>query len=90
MPQPDAVRVVRTSIRLMILGLVMLVGAVAGFAAHSTVAGAVFLVLMVLCGAVAAVNSLVFRNRARAFLRDARARQADPEATHRNGQGKRS
>ena len=69
MAQPPATQYMRSALRFSLLGLVMLVGAVASFAARAPVAvGAVFLVLMVASGAVGFAYAVVFRNRARAQL----------------------
>jgi uncharacterized membrane-anchored protein len=80
MAQPPNMRGGWVSVRVLLLGFVMLAAAVASFAAGAPVAlGAAFLVLMVACGAVALMIMLRLQSQARAWARDVkRQQQAEP------------
>jgi uncharacterized membrane-anchored protein len=69
------------SVRWLLAGILMLAGAIASFAASApTAVGAVFLVLMVLCGVMALVVMLRVQADARDWARSvSQAQQPSPE-----------
>ncbi|HYZ57286.1 MAG TPA: hypothetical protein VE733_27800 [Streptosporangiaceae bacterium] len=80
MTQPPDMSRGRTSVRVGLLGFVMLAGAVVSFAAGApTAVGAAFLVLMVGCGLAALVMMIRLQSQARAWAADVkRQQQAEP------------
>ena len=87
MPEPDVAGLVRRAVITMPVGLLLLIGGGVAIAAGATAAGAVLIVLAVLSVSVGCLFMLKVRNRARAFSRDAQARQqADLDAVFRDHQ----
>jgi uncharacterized membrane protein len=66
----------RASQAALIAALVMLAGAFVAFAAKANAIALVFLVLMLVCAMASSGFAVVFRNRAQAAARAARAQQA--------------
>jgi hypothetical protein len=85
MPEPDVTSLVRRAAITMPVGLILLIGGGATIAAGATAVGAILIVLAVLSVSVGCVLMFKVRNRARAFSRDAQARQqADLDAAFRD------
>jgi uncharacterized membrane-anchored protein len=86
MAQSELTKTYRLAIRMVLAGFLMLIGAIAAFAAKAAALGWTFLVLMLAFGGAGFVCALRFRNRAVALAREARAEQkARLEESFRSG-----